>query len=299
MNASNLGNFMRTSPVVGQFQREPVDHAGVDFRSHSVDTAHPYGESRIHTIWTVQPLSGFRRRDQPVIDGTPETSMPHEGDKDTQSTRIPIWHSPAWIAAIVGLVSVFFTVPDLIGSYLSKRQDIELAKQETEAARLGNINSKQEQEFQIVNNTLANQGTERVFVLRYLAATLDDENARSWASAEVQRLDDLAARQEKVEEARRELEKKEIELKSQTDQSGANFTALTRELEMLRTQLSSEQSKVAELRQNAGIGLDSMPEVFTHIRVERVLTPDNKNNTVLCRCRRLGEHMLFPYSILL
>ena len=103
----------------------------------------------------------------------------------------PIWHSPAWITAIVGLVSAFLTVPEIVGSDLSKQQDIDTAK-------IANQGALQDQEFRVVKETLVNQDEERVFVLRYLAATHDDPDAKAWAQDEVQRLDQLAAKEREI-----------------------------------------------------------------------------------------------------
>ena len=204
-----------------------------------------------------------------MTDETNESSLSHEGDKDTRSTRVPIWHSPAWITAMVGLVSAFLTVPDQFGAYLSKRQDIELARQQTEAARLTNIDSKQAQEYEIVHNTLAQQGTERIFVLRYLAATLDDEDAKRWASEEVARLDELATSQEKLEKTRRDFQNMEQELTGKIDRGENELSKLTEEVENLRTNLNSETTKVTELRQKAGFASNQAMKPFLHIRVER------------------------------
>lgn len=117
-----------------------------------------------------------------------------------EQKNMPIWHSPAWLTAIAGIVSIFLTVPDIVGNYLSKQQDIELAKQKTESLHLGNTDSKQKQEFEIINNTLARQGDERIFMLRYLAATIDDADAKKWAEKEVEMLEEIANEKEKLEQ---------------------------------------------------------------------------------------------------
>ncbi len=172
-----------------------------------------------------------------------------------------IWHSPAWITAIVGLVSAFLTIPEVVGDYLSKKQDIELAKEQTVALRLRNIVAKQKQEFEIVNNTLAQQGTERVFILRYLAATLDDEDAKEWARDEVKRLDDLAEKQQALEEARDRVER----LNLQIAEGGKNIEELERQLQELRTELASKNTAVERLQQDAGIKAGST--MRTHLRI--------------------------------
>ncbi|WP_432698177.1 hypothetical protein ACQUQP_07495 [Marinobacterium sp. YM272] len=189
--------------------------------------------------------------------------MANNGSSNTP----PIWHSPAWITAIVGLVSAFLTLPDIVGNYLSKQQDIRLAEQKTEAARLGNLESKQEQEFKIVNNTLAQQGTERIFVLRYLAETLDDKDGKRWAQKEVERLDDLASRQEVLNNLRLELEKKQREITAQSSNSSETSKKLNAELEALKLQLTLKKSEVAELKKKAGLSKDRLPEAYIYIHV--------------------------------
>ncbi|MDE2810633.1 MAG: hypothetical protein OXN90_19630 [Gemmatimonadota bacterium] len=165
----------------------------------------------------------------------------------------PIWHSPAWITAMVGLVGAFLTIPQVVGDYFEKNQDIELAKEKTEAARIGNVESKQDQEFSIVNNTLAKQGTERVFLLRYLAATLDDPDAKEWAKMEVQRLDDLATLQEELEKSRLELEQKEQDIQAAIAAADEDYSNLKIEIVELRSQLRVKNAEIIEQQLMAGL----------------------------------------------
>ena len=164
-----------------------------------------------------------------------------------------VWKKPAWITAMVGLVSAFLTLPDVIGNYLEKRQDIELAKVAIGTVQIQNSDIKQDQEFKIVNNTLALQGTERVFVLRYLAATLDDDDAKSWANAEVTRLENLATEQEKLAEQEQELKKIEEELQARSDKTDAESKRLQDEIGTLQKTLNRKNSEITQLRQTAGI----------------------------------------------
>ena len=165
----------------------------------------------------------------------------------------PIWQSPAWLTAIVAVISAFLTVPEIIGDYLAKQQDIELAKEKTKSIQIGNIDSKQKQEFDIVNSTLAQQGEERVFVLRYLASTLDDPDAKEWAEGEVARLDDLASLQEALEKARVEFTQKERDLIRRINKGNENRESLKKELANLRSELSRKDSEVSEIKKKAGI----------------------------------------------
>lgn len=103
-------------------------------------------------------------------------------------TRNPIWHSPAWITAIVGLVSVFFTVPDIVGSYLSKQQDIELAQRNVELAEIKNRDLEKTNHFKNLLTVLQQRPENREMVLRFIAATSDSLSVRSWADDELKLL---------------------------------------------------------------------------------------------------------------
>ena len=170
-----------------------------------------------------------------------------------KSPAEPVWHRPAWLTAIVGVISVFLTGPEVLGNYFAKQQDIEIAKQEVKAANLRNLQSQQDREFMIVQNTLAQQGTERVFVLRYFAATLDDEEAKQWAENEVQRLDELVSTKEERDRQKRELEQKQAELDALRP-AGQQALALEAEIDELKNRLAEKDRQVTELRQKAGIG---------------------------------------------
>lgn len=171
------------------------------------------------------------------------------GDQKPTSDA-PIWHKPIWITAIVSLISVFFTVPEIVGQYLVKEQDIELAKEKTEALRLGNLEFKQKQEFGIVDSTLSKQGSERVFMLRYLAATLDDKEARKWAEKEVDRLDALASQQQILEQLQNEILLTEKSLEEGIPDANNPIKGV---LEWRQQALDAKLSEVAKLRKEAGI----------------------------------------------
>jgi len=110
-------------------------------------------------------------------------------DANTDPATKPIWHNPKWLTAIVAVISAFLTIPNVVSDWLTGQQEVELAK--TEVAK-----QVQDIELQIITNTLAQQGQERVFILRYLARTHNDEDVQAWAAQEVERLDNLTALQE-------------------------------------------------------------------------------------------------------
>lgn len=179
----------------------------------------------------------------------------------------PVWKHPAWLTAMVAVISVFLTVPDKIGDFFTKKQDIEIAKAEEQAAKLRNEQSKQDQEFLIVQNTLTQQGTERVFLLRYFAATLDDVDAQTWAKAEVKRLETLSSTQDELNKLRKELEKTQTQLSIQTT-AGGDVAHLQQEVEKLEKELSDKDSQVAEMRQNAGIEVTNELQNRTYVRID-------------------------------
>ena len=204
----------------------------------------------------------------------------------------PFWHNPAWITAMVGLVSVFLTVPGVVGNYLTKKQDIDLAKEKRRAAELENTASKQDQEFKIVENTLSLQGKERVFLLRYLAATLDDEDAKSWARQEVIRLDDIASRQEALDKERADYESKRKELIELEDDNDTRHDTLVGELERLRVNLEEKNAEISKLEQEAGL-VETEFGHFLRIRIEKNPQYAGNGNYVWIKTGSLGMDCFF------
>ena len=165
----------------------------------------------------------------------PTESKPKVADS---SQPAPIWTKPAWITAIVGLISVFLTVPGVFGEYLAKRQDLELAKVKIMAEQIRNKESQQEIEFKIVHNTLAQQGPERIFLLRFLASTVDDPDTKKWAATEVKRLDDFAETKENLLLAQKTVKEKELKLLQQDVKKKKN---IEKEIVMLKAQVNKLQ----------------------------------------------------------
>lgn len=174
--------------------------------------------------------------------------MEANANDDGEPAPKPIWHSPGWITAIVGVVSAFLTIPEVVGDYLSKQQDIELAKQEVIAKSVSNESDKQTLEFRIVNNTLSQQGAERIFVLRYLAKTLDDEDARTWANEEVDRLDKLALLEAELANKTDQI----IELRNTRPQAD-NENVSDPEIITLQQELGNLRNELQRLSAEAGI----------------------------------------------
>ena len=195
----------------------------------------------------------------------------------------PIWHSPAWITAIVGLVAAFLTVPEKVANYFQQQQDIERLKIE-------NQSSKQDKEFEVARNTLAQQGRERVFLLRYLAATHDDVDTKAWAEAEVTRLDDIIRMQKEVEQTRAEAEDLTARLREGTQ----NREQLRKNLEELHVKLNNKNLEIAELKQQAGLSSEvENPRAFPpayqsttdarHCRSHLIYGSPSEDGHVICR----------------
>ena len=178
----------------------------------------------------------------------------------------PIWHSPAWITAIVGLVGVFLTIPERVGNYFEKQQEITHLE-------IQNLDSRQEHELNVALNTLAQQGDERVFLLRYLAATHDDADAKKWAEGEVARLDKIADLEELSKQKHAEvvaLEGRLQEEVARADERTEGIDNLGQELKALQIELSEKNSEITELRQKAGLSdQDDAPRSIHRIRVEK------------------------------
>ena len=171
----------------------------------------------------------------------------------------PIWHRPVFLTGIVSIISGFLTIPGIVADYVLKQQDIERLIIENSAFR-------QEQEFDVALNTLAQQGRERIFFLRYLAATHDDQEARNWAKSEVARLDQIASTEEELEQKRGEIDVLLAQLQEGTD----NTAGIKEQLAVLQTELTKRDSEVAELKRRAGLSLkDGTLQSMIRIRVEK------------------------------
>ncbi|MFK7871031.1 MAG: hypothetical protein AB8B58_17570 [Roseobacter sp.] len=139
-------------------------------------------------------------------------------------------------------------MPEVVGNFLSQQQAIELAKEETKAQSLLNEGSKQDQELNILRETLAQPpGLERVFVLRYLSRTLDDEDARKWAEDEVARLDRIAQAEEEKEQTNAALQELREELDTQSTE------AESAAVEALRKELDRQNAELQRLLREAGV----------------------------------------------
>lgn len=101
----------------------------------------------------------------------------------------PIWHSPQWITAIVALVTSLLTIPDVVGTYLSKAQDIKLAEQQIELAKIQNQDEIQKNKFKPLLTVIQNRPDDRPTILRFILETSENKALQSWAEAELTELD--------------------------------------------------------------------------------------------------------------
>ena len=162
----------------------------------------------------------------------------------------PIWKSPGWVTALVGLVTAILTIPEIVGNYYTKQQEAN--------------ESKQDSEFRIVSNTLSQQGLERVFVLRYLAATLDDKDAQAWAADEVTRLDELAASQEGVQGDVAKISEKRRQQAESYARGEKPDEKLQTEIKQLELALAEKNSEVDKLLTQAGISEVTRKKPFAY-----------------------------------
>ena len=182
-----------------------------------------------------------------------------KADSSDKAEAPPVWHRPAWITAMVGLVSAFLTIPDVVGDYLAKEQEIE-------ATRIENEGSVQGQALELVQNTLSQQGDERIFMLRFFAATLQDPQAKAWAEGEVARLDELARLQGELDRQRLAIDTKEAEI-ALLREEGAETEALQSEISTLQAAISQKDLEVAELRAQAGVERQAPGSDILHLSV--------------------------------
>ena len=127
-----------------------------------------------------------------VHDQVKENGM---NDQIENINRNPVWHSPAWITAMVGLISIFFTVPEVIGNYLAKEQEIDLVSKEIELAEIKNRDLEKSNYFKSLITVLqVNQKTprpdkDRAITLRFIFHTAEDPKIKKWAEAELIMMD--------------------------------------------------------------------------------------------------------------
>ncbi len=198
-------------------------------------------------------------------------STEHSKDKKDRSTD-PVWHRPAWITAIVAVISTFLTIPDKVGDYLAQEQMIEIEKQKVKAAEINNDHLKQKQEFSIIQNLLLHTGDERVAMLRYFAATLDDDDAKKWAKSEVERLDDLASLESEQQTKRSVLALLEQQFEH-GEVEGEGGIEISQEIARLREELLAKDSQISEIRQKAGIEKEPKTAAFGELSVNFELLP--------------------------
>lgn len=98
---------------------------------------------------------------------------------------IPIWHSPQWITAIITLASSFLTIPDVISSYLSKQQEIELSEQKVKLYRIENEDKIQINKFKPLVTVIQSKPENKAMVLRFISTTAENEKIKQWAKEEL------------------------------------------------------------------------------------------------------------------
>ena len=98
----------------------------------------------------------------------------------------PIWHSPAWITAIVGLISAFLTIPDVAISYIEKQKAMDMAQKKIEEKAIDNSDKILENHYKNLNTLLAKKPEDREMAMRFIAKTVDNQRVREWAESELE-----------------------------------------------------------------------------------------------------------------
>lgn len=154
----------------------------------------------------------------------------------------PIWKRPGWITAMVGVISAFITIPQHVAEYLSRMQTIK--------------ENQQKLELMIVKDTLAQQGDERVFLIRYLAATVEDADAKAWAINELALITKLRKSEFVQRKHDRVLEKATQALKNLiegNDASPEEIASAKLDLEFMKANSYTANLKLEELKTELGI----------------------------------------------
>ena len=112
-------------------------------------------------------------------------------------------------------------------------------------------------EFEVITHTLKEVGPERVFILRYLSATLDDQDAQKWAENEVKRLDEIVAIEDTLRTSEADLETKQVQLsalqRADKGESSEEAKTLEKEIVNLAQSIQEKEQKAATLQKQSGI----------------------------------------------
>lgn len=175
-----------------------------------------------------------------------------------------VWKRPAWITAIVGVITALITIPDNIGNYYVKKAESNVKIAEIQATKIENKGSIQQQILQIVSEVQKQKGEERVFMLRYLAKTLSDSGAKKWAEVEVERLDRIVESKDNVVGLKEQIGRLEEKLK-RTKKGEKTITDLQNKINEVNAKLAKERTiiRVNEAKTgSAGKGTKSASGVF-------------------------------------
>lgn len=204
----------------------------------------------------------------------------------------PVWKRPAWIAAIVTLIGIFLSVPEVISKYLSNQQAIRLEKEKTEGVRIANLAAMQEMKFKFIDSTLSQTGPERVIMLRFLESMFDEESVKKWAEREVIELEKLAGVEKQLDDARREFSAKERELQGRIEAGTKDTSNLRAELSHLEEIVADKTEEVSALRNRLMTANESSKKLYIYRLVfseKDVARANEVENWVTIRAfRRIG-----------
>ena len=105
---------------------------------------------------------------------------------DKNILQNPIWHSPAWITAIVGLISAFLTIPDVAISYIEKQKAVDMAQKTIEEKAIDNADKTLENHYKNLHTVLIKKPEDRQMTMRFIARTVDNQRIREWAESELE-----------------------------------------------------------------------------------------------------------------
>lgn len=159
-----------------------------------------------------------------------ESHAPQSQARPSQTGLMSVWRSPAWIAAIAGLVSVVFTIPQIAVSYFQTNAEVERQRIVTRGS--------------FIDKALSTDTIEdRLVVLRWLKLSGLETDDRVWAQSEIEKIDDVLRKEAEVEDLKLKLSS----LAEEAGKDNEQYRQISAELASKDKELSNAQSQVGSL----------------------------------------------------
>lgn len=168
-----------------------------------------------------------------------------EHQKPQINALLSVWQSPAWIAAMAGLVGVVFTIPQIAVSYL--QTSAEIKRQEIITRGI------------FIDKAMTSNIEDRLVVLRWIEANGVKEGDQNWAKEEINKINLVLNK----EAERNELLASIATLKKSSTDNQAKIEELSRDLLE-----KSRQLAVARAQVSAGSRSDDLEKKIAQLESE-------------------------------